>query len=276
MCRVLGVSVSGYYEWAQRPESNRSKQSREIKEKIKKIFKTYKETYGSPRIAVELQKLGMQCSRPRTARLMHDLGLRAKAARKFKGTTDSSHNHPVAPNLLGQEFHADAPNKVWSSDITYIRTGIGWLYLTVILDLFNREIVGYSFSRYLTAKTTVIPALDMAVINRTPGKELIVHSDRGVQYACKDFRDKLETHEMIQSMSGTGNCYDNAITETFFKSLKVEWIYGRTFRNHQEARQSIFEYIEIFYNRKRRHSALEYLSPVDFLNLFQQTKRLAS
>lgn len=225
MCRVLRVSASGYYGWAQRPESQRSKKTQELKEAIKAIHDEYYEAYGSPRIADELRKRGLQCSRSRVARLMRSMGLRAKAARKFKVTTDSNHNEPIAPNLLGQEFSVDTPFEVWSSDITYLRTASGWQYLTVILELFNREIIGYSLSSQLTTETTVNAALDMAVFQRQPPRGVILHSDRGVQYASKSFREKLEKHGMIQSMSGKGNCYDNAVTETFFKTLKTEWTY---------------------------------------------------
>jgi putative transposase len=276
MCRVLGVSVSSYYAWTQRPESNRKQEKLKIMTAIKEIHKKSYETYGSPRIANALKKKGFQCSRPRTARLMRELGIRAKCARKFKVTTDSNHNEPIAQNLLGQEFSVEMPFEAWTSDITYIRTATGWQYLTVIMELFNREIIGYSLSNSLKTEMTVNPALDMAVRHRQPPSGVIFHSDRGVQYASKSFRKKLADYHMIQSMSGTGNCYDNAVTETFFKTLKTEWIYGRKFRNREELRQSLFEYIQIFYNRKRAHSALGYLAPAEYLRNYYQPKALAS
>ena len=275
-CRVLDVSVSSYCAWIQRSESSRKQENLKLMDEIKSIHEASHHTYGSPRIANALQKKGFRCSRPRTARLMRFMGIRARTARKFKVTTDSNHQEPIAPNLLGQEFRVDAPYEVWTSDITYLRTDSGWQYLTVIMELFNREIIGYSLSNRLTTETTVTPALDMAVLHRQPPGGVILHSDRGVQYASKGFRKKLKSHKMIQSMSGKGNCYDNAVTETFFKTLKTEWIYGKQLPNKQELRQSLFAYIEIFYNRKRTHSALGYLSPAEFLKLHYQPKVLAS
>jgi putative transposase len=268
MCRVLQVSVSGYYGWTQRPESNRSKQNREIRAAIKKIHKENHEVYGSPRIANSLKDEGYRCSRPRTARLMRFMNIRAKTVKKFKVTTDSNHNEPVAPNLLDQNFSAAIPNEVWTSDITYVRTGSGWQYLTIILDLFNREIIGRSISSTLSTQTTVSAALEMAVMHRQPS--------RGVQYASKAFREKLDNYGMIQSMSGKGNCYDNAVTESFFKTLKTEWVYGRWFRNQEDTRHSLFEYIELFYNRKRKHSTLGYRSPIAFLQQYQKSIGMAS
>ena len=273
---MLQVSVSGYYGWIQRPESKRSKQNRELKDAIKQIHDDSYKIYGSPRITASLLKKGYQCSRNRIARLMRVLGIRSKVAKKFKVTTDSNHNFLIAENLLDQNFSADAPNKVWTSDITYLRSGCGWQYLTVMLDLFNREIVGYSFSSRLTAETTVNPALEMALLHRKLAPGLIVHSDRGSQYASETFRNKLQKYGFIQSMSGKGNCYDNAVTETFFKTLKTEWVYGNYFRNHEEARQSLFEYIEVFYNRERKHSTLGYKSPVEYLQYHQQIRTMAS
>jgi putative transposase len=200
----------------------------------------------------------------------------AKCARKFKVTTDSNHDEPIEPNLLGQEFSVETPFDVWTSDITYIRTATGRQYLIVIMELFNREIIGYSLSNNLKTETTVNPALDMAVRHRQSPEGVIFHSDRGVQYASKSFRKKLADYHMIQSMSRKGNCYDNAVTETFFKTLKNEWIYGRKFRNQEDLRQSLFEYIQIFYNRKRTHSALVYLAPAEYLRNYSQSRALAS
>ena len=276
MCRVLQVSVSGYYGWTQRRESKRSKENRKLMAVIKEIHQEHHETYGSPRIARILQARGYPCSRSRTARLMRVLGIRARTARKFKVTTDSRHKEPIAPNLLGQDFSVEAPNEVWSSDITYLRTDSGWHYLTVVLDLFNREIIGYSLSSRLTADSTVMVALDRAFLHRQPPPGVILHSDRGVQYACKAFRKRLKRYQMVQSMSGKGNCYDNAVTETVFKTLKTEWMYGKRYRNQQELRQALFDYIEVFYNRKRLHSTLGYTTPAAFMQQYQQAISMAS
>ncbi len=274
MCRVLDVSVSGYYQWTQRPESNRSQETRKVKEAIRTIHKDNREIYGSPRIAVCLQEQGYRCSRQRTARLMRSMELRSKVAKKFRVTTNSNHKEPIAHNLLDQVFVGDFINDAWTSDLTYVWTGAGWLYLTVIMDLFNREIIGYSFSTRMTTEMTVNPALDMALMNRRPAPGVVIHSDQGIQYASQSFRSKLAKHGMIQSMSGKGNCYDNAVTESFFKTLKTELVYTEHYRTREEARHSLFEYIEVFYNRQRKHSYLGYKSPVDFLQ--QQTMAMAS
>ena len=191
-------------------------------------------------------------------------GIYAKTKRKFKVTTQSKHTHPVSPNLLNQDFHSDQPNKIWVSDITYIWTMAGWLYLTVILDLFNRQVVGWSISRRLTANTTTIPALVDAFQRHHPAKGLIFHSDLGVQYACYEFRKKLSEYKMIQSMSSKGNCYDNAVVESFFRTLKTELVYFEKYVTREQAKLSIFEYIEVFYNRQRLHSALGYQIPAEF------------
>ena len=270
MCRVLHVSVSGYYGWTQRRESRRSTGNRKLVEEIKAIHQEHHETYGNPRIVEVLRHRGYRCSRPRIARLMRVLGIRARTARKFKVTTDANHHEPIAADLLGQDFCVEAPNEVWSSDITYLRTDSGWHYLTVILDLFNREIIGYSLSGRLTADSTVMVALGRAFLHRQPPPGVILHSDRGMQYACKAFRKRLSKYQMVQSMSGKGNCYDNAVTETVFKTLKTEWMYGKRYRNQQELRQALFDYIEVFYNQKRLHSTLGYTTPVAFMQQYQQ------
>jgi transposase InsO family protein len=234
-------------------------------DEIREIHESCHQSYGNPRIAIALQQKGLACSRPRAARLMQRMGIRAKTARKFKVTTDSNHREPIAPNLLEQKFTVEAPNKIWTSDITYVMTKRGWQYLTIILELFSREIIGYSLSNRLSAKSTVVAALDMAVKHRRPPKGVILHSDRGIQYVSKAFRKRLKKYRMTQSMSGKGNCYDNAVTETVFKTLKTEWIYGTSYADQHELRLSMFEYIELFYNRKRLHSALGYLAPAAFM-----------
>ncbi len=244
---------------------------------IKEIHYESHGTYGSPRITRDLEKINIQCSRQRVARLMRVMGIRAKCARKFKVTTDSNHKEPIAPNLLGQKTSLPICRSRSGQVIspTCGRSG-GWQYLTVIMELFNREIIGYSLSRSLLTEPTVNAALDMAVRHRQPPKGVIMHSDRGVQYASKSFRAKLSKYDMIQSMSGKGNCYDNAVTESFFKTMKSDWIYGKRFRNKADLQRSLFEYIQIFYNRKRSHSFLGYVSPAEYLRNYYQPKSLAS
>jgi putative transposase len=270
MCRVLKVSKSGYYAWRARPESTRSLENKAITAKIQKVFSDSKDTYGSPRIARELIKSGIKVSRPRVARLMRKAHLRSKMARKFVATTDSKHGYTISENLLDRKFEPGRINRAWVSDITYIHTARGWLYLTVIIDLGDRKVIGWSLSRSMHAVVTVVAAYRMALINRGICKGLIFHSDRGVQYACKEFRTELGKGDMvIQSMSRKGNCWDNAVAESFFKSLKTEWLYGKTFKTREQAEMEIFRYIEIWYNRKRLHSSLGHLSPEQYLREMQ-------
>jgi len=264
MCQVLKVSRSGYYDWFDRSKSQRSIENNVLLKEIKEIHKNSHQTYGSPRIADELKDRGFACSRPRTARLMRMNGIQAKTKKKFKITTNSDHSYPIAPNLLKQDFWTDAANRIWMSDITYIRTWQGWLYLTIILDMFTRKVVGWSMSDRLTVNTTTIPAFIQAVKQYHPLPGLIFHSDRGVQYASDDFRHLLKTFDVIQSMSGKGNCYDNTVAESFFHTLKTELVYHESYRTRTEAKTSIFEYIEVFYNRFRKHSALGYKSPEQY------------
>ena len=263
MCRVIGASRSGYYRWKRQPQSKRQKENEKILMEIRESHKNSNRTYGSPRITEDLQAQGTKCSKNRVARLMKVHGIVAKTVKKFKATTDSKHNLPVAENLLKQNFAAAKPNTVWVSDITYVWTSEGWLYLAVILDLYSRQIVGWSMSERLTSDF-VIKALYQAIGRRKPSTGCIFHSDRGVQYASIDFRAVLEGNGFIQSMSRKGNCYDNAVAESFFHTLKTEHVYDYRYETRSEATQSIFEYIEMFYNRCRRHSALGYRSPVSF------------
>ena len=264
MCQTLKVSRGGYYAWLNRPVSQHTVINKEILDRIKKIHTESKCLYGSPRVTDTLREEGFQVSRPRVARLMREHGIRAKTVRKFKVTTQSDHHFPISPNLLCQDFKSEAFGKVWTSDITYIKTTEGWLYLTVILDLYNRQVVGWSMSSGLTAPQTVIPALEMAFNRYRPLPDLIFHSDRGVQYACEEFRAKLSEYQFIQSMSSIGNCYDNAVSESVFSTLKKEHVYHCLYKTRFDAKQSIFNYIEVFYNRIRKHSTLGYLSPVQF------------
>ena len=267
MCRVLAVSRSGFYRWSQRGESQRTAESRVLLSHIRRIYDSTRGRYGSPRITAELQDQGYTCSRPRVARLMRRNGIQARTRRRFRVTTDAKHSYPMAPNLLKQGFGADAPNRVWVSDLTYIPTWEGWLYLTVVMDLYHRKIVGWSMSDRMQAGDTTIPAFRMAVKGCQPLPELVFHSDRGAQYACDQFVSLLNQSQVIQSMSGSGNCYDNAVVESFFHTLKTELVYHETYRTRQEARRSLFAYMEGFYNRSRKHSTLGYRSPVEYENL---------
>lgn len=264
MCRLLDVSRSGYYAWIDRPESRRSVENRELLSVIKQVHQDSREIYGSPKITEVLSDYGLRASRPRVARLMAQNGIRSKTKRKYRVTTHSEHDLPVSPNLLEQDFYVSAPGLIWVSDITYIRTQAGWLYLTIILDLFHRKVVGWSMSPTMTAEQTTLAALKQAYERNRPSAGLIFHSDRGIQYACRDFRQLLARYAMIQSMSGKGNCWDNAVAESFFKTLKTELVYHERYRSRQQARSSIFEYVEVFYNRIRKHSYLGYLSPEQY------------
>jgi len=264
MCRVLEVSRSGFYAWLGRQESGRAREDRRLSALIRGIFEESRRTYGAPRVHRALGKRGVRCGLKRVARLMKAGDMRPKTTRKFRvKTTDSKHNHPIAPDLLGQDFTADGPNQAWVSDITYIPTDEGWLYLASTMDLFSRRIVGWSMSSSLEA-TLVVDALRMAVEGRNPRPGLIHHSDRGSQYASSAFRQLLDAHGIRCSMSRTGNCYDNAAKESFFHTLKTELIHHEHYRTRAEARASVFEYIEAFYNRQRLHSTLDYCSPVEF------------
>lgn len=265
MCKTFEVSTSGYHKYLQNKMSQRRRENMLIEEKIKEIYQKSRRRYGSPRIHEEIRAMGMRVNRKRIARLMRINSIAAVARRKYKVTTNSGHNNPVSENLLNQKFEVKEPNKIWVSDITYIRTKEGWLYLAVILDLCSRKIVGWSMSENMS-RILVIRAIRHAIINRNPEEGLIFHSDRGSQYASEDVRTLLEKNKFKQSMSGKGNCYDNAVAESFFHTLKTEMVYQTIFETRQEAMNDIFEYIEIFYNRQRRHSSLKYFSPVDFEN----------
>lgn len=266
LCKALDVTRSGYYAWLGRGKSSRQCTNEELSERIAEIHKTSRCTYGCPRIQAELKSQGHRVSRRRVARLMRQQGIRVRRRKRWvPRTTDSHHKLPVAPNLLDREFERTAPNQAWVGDITYVRTDEGWLYLATLLDLYSRKVVGWSMSDKID-RQLVLRALEMATINRRPGVGLIHHTDRGSQYASGDYRQALEQNGMLASMSRKGNCWDNAVAESFFSTLKTEL--SGPYKSHAEARRAIFEYIEVFYNRKRRHSSIGYLTPSEFEDRF--------
>ena len=270
MCQVLQVTRGGYYAWAksqgQEPGPRRRRRA-ELAERIKAVHRQSRGTYGSPRIYQELKAQGEAVCENTVAKLMRDNGVRSVVRRRFRArTTDSRHAHAVADNLLERDFSAPSPNGKWAADITYVPTAEGWLYLAAVIDLCSRRVVGWAMEDHLRAELC-LEALDMALKRRRPGEGLIHHSDRGVQYACGDYRGLLAEHGIACSMSGKGDCYDNAVMESFFKTLKVELVYqqqGQAYRTREEAKRSIFEYVEVFYNRRRRHSGIGYISPEEF------------
>ena len=274
MCKVFKVSKSGFYDRCHYLASKRDNENRALLFEIKRIHLQSKASYGSPRITTELKVSGFNVSRPRVARLMKQNGIRSVHAKKFVVTTNSKHSYPVVENKLDRNFYAEQAGKKWVSDITYIRTAKGWLYLTIVLDLFDRKVIGWSQSSDMTAENTIIKAWRMAVKNRPPSGQLTFHSDRGIQYACSDFVKLLESYECVErSMSRKGNCWDNAVAESFFKTIKVELIYRQRFNTREGAALSIFEWIETWYNRNRRHSALGNLTIQEFEN--KQFKNVA-
>jgi len=283
MCEVLEVSEGGYYHWRKRPKSNRAIKDEDLKHKVQVFHWASRATYGAPRIYKDLKATGEKVSRKRVARLMKQQNLRGKCKPRFKVTTKTNPKRTLAANLLEQNFRADAPNQKWVSDITYIVTKEGWLYLAVVLDLYSRKVVGWAMSSRMTDDLT-LKALKMALQRRRTHIQadlsgLIFHSDKGSQYASSAFRLELERNYITQSMSGKGNCFDNAVSESFFATLKTEEVKprGRSgYNTRQEAVTAIFAYMESFYNRTRRHSTLGYLSPLDFENLNQHNARQAA
>ena len=266
LCQHLEVSPSGYYAWQKRRDrpGPRALQDRALAQEIDQIHTRSRQTYGSPRVVQELRQKGQRHGRNRIARLMKQQGLCGRQKRRYRvQTTDSNHDHPIAPNLLAQAPKATAPNELWVADLTYIETQEGWLYLAAIMDLYSRKIVGWAMSERIDT-VLVLKALAMALLHRSPPANLLFHSDRGVQYASGDYRQALRQAGLIASMSRSGNCYDNASMESFWSTLKLELVYRRCFQNRSQASTQIFDYIETFYNRQRTHSALGYLSPVDF------------
>ena len=258
MCKVLKVRGSSYYNWLTRNPCKRINETQELSDHIKAIYELSKRTYDSPRITINLQEEGFNVSRQRVARLMKKLGLKSIIRKKWVITTDSRHNYPVVENKLNRNFNVTRPGQVWVSDITYIKTLQGWLYLTVIIDLYDRKVIGWSFSRSLKAAYTTIPAWKMAVRNRFITGRLIFHSDRGVQYACNEFKNLISSYKFVErSMSRKGDCWDNAVAESFFKTLKVEHIYHYSYKTFKEAELSVFEYIETWYNVNRIHTTIK-------------------
>jgi transposase InsO family protein len=263
LCQVLEVSTSGFYAWLRRPESPRRRANRRLLVEIQAVHHRSRQTYGSPRVHADLNAQGHACGKHRVAQLMRTHGIVSRHKRQFKATTNSRHTYPVAENLLQRQFTVTAPNRWWVSDITYIPTQEGWLYLAVTLDLYHRKVIGWAMDRWMTQQL-VIDAFTMALKNGRPGHGLSHHSDQGVQYACHGFQALLKTSGIQCSMSRKGNCWDNAVAESFFHTLKVELIHARSYHTRQEARADIFAYIEVFYNRQRRHSVLGYLTPAEF------------
>ena len=262
-CTLLGISRSGYYAWKKRVPSQREQINQALIDHIRRIHKMSRKAYGSPRVYAQLKKQGYACNQKTVARLMRQDGLKGQRKYRKMITTNSKHRFPVAPNVLKREFQADKPNQKWVADITYIPTEEGWLYLAAILDLFSRKIVGWEMSSQIDARL-VENALRMALYQRQPGKGLLHHSDRGVQYASHQIRNILASNQVQVSMSARGNCYDNAVMESFFGTLKNEWVHHQKYKNRSQARTDIFSYIEGFYNPVRLHSTLGYLSPVEF------------
>ncbi len=265
LCRILDVSATGFYAWCRRGPSLRAQEDAALKVKIRAVHAASDKRYGSPRIHAELKADDHRVGRKRVARLMREEGLEGQRKRRFRVTTDSRHSLPVAANALNRDFSVSAPNKVWVTDITYIWTREGWMYLAAILDLFSRRVVGWSMDSYID-RTLALDALVMALKTRRPEPGLVHHSDRGVQYACTAYQGQLRELGIICSMSRKGDCWDNAVAESFFSTIKAELIHRTDYVSRSQARASVFEYIEAFYNPRRRHSALGYLSPVEHEN----------
>lgn len=267
MCRLLGVSESGFYASRSRPVSRRAQQNEKLKARIVSLHEASDGVYGSPRIFKDLLEEGFEVGRHRIARIMKKAGIVGVTRRKRQSLTKRDERRAAAPNVLEQDFEATAPNQKWAADITYVRTHEGFVYLAVVLDLFSRRVVGWAMSTSLDT-TIVLRALAMALLNRTPSKNLVHHSDRGCQYTSKAFSTALQDAGITCSMSGVGNCYDNAVVESFFASLKTERLYRRTLGTQKQARIEVFDYIERFYNRRRRHSANGQISPVNYEEQF--------
>lgn len=262
LCKVLRVSRAGFYAWRNRPVARRRQQDAELAEVVASIHQASRRTYGSPRVHAELSAQGVRVGRKRVARLMRHQGLVARTRRRFRTSPAEGSSAPPAANVLERAFVRKGPNEAWVGDITYLWTSEGWLYLAVLLDLYSRRVVGWAMSDRVD-RLLALSALEMAISNRSP-KALLHHTDRGSQYTSTDYRQALERHGLTCSMSRVGNCWDNAVAESFFATLKTELLPERPFPTRQAAKQAVFEYIEVFYNRQRRHSALGYLTPAGF------------
>jgi transposase InsO family protein len=270
MCKVLKVSRSAYYNWCNGKSSKRAESNSAMIKEIRIVYNNSKGTYGSPRIAKELNSQGISTSKKRVAKLMKKEGIQSKIRKKYKITTDSSHKYPVVENKLDRNFIAEELGAKWVSDITYIHTNEGWLYLTAILDLADRKVIGWALSDNLKTSNTIIPAWNMAIKTRPIHQDLLFHSDRGIQYACEEFTNHLDANKYVtRSMSRKGNCWDNAVAESFFKTLKVECVYHIKFATREQAELAVFEYIETWYNRNRRHSAINGLTILEFEQLMK-------
>jgi putative transposase len=263
MAKLFGLNRNGYYRWKNKKPTKREKENEKLKEEISKIQEEIHYCYGVPRLTKSLNKRGYHVNHKRIARIIRNNGLNYRKKKKFKITTDSSHNLEYSDNLLNQDFRVSQIDKVWASDITYLWTHEGWLYLCIIIDLCSKKIIGWSVSTRIDTEL-LLKAFWMAWYSRNPKKELIFHSDRGIQYCSNKFRNVLLSLKIIQSMSRKGNCWDNACSESFFKTFKTEWFYDILFKSRKEAKEKIFEYIEVFYNRKRLHSSLNYDTPVEY------------
>ena len=275
MCRVLRVTRSGYYAWREREPSQRARDDQRLRIEVRAIHRKAQGRYGSPRVHAELQARGERVSRKRVARLMRLEELRGKKRRRFRSTTNSEHAYPAAPNVLERTFAVEeisGPDQVWVTDITYVPTGEGWLYLAIVLDLASRLVVGWSMGETLESQLAV-DAFEAAVDRRQPGPGLLHHSDRGVQYASNEYRELLASKGVVASMSRKGNCWDNAVAESFFGTLEIELIEGADWHTRAEARSAIFQFVEVWYNRQRRHSSLGYLTPAEFDERLWEARR---
>jgi len=275
MCRILQVSTSGFYDWSGRAPSPQQQRRETIAQAAARSHFESHRIYGYRKVWEDLTEQKIACCPETVRRVLRELGLFSRTKRKFVATTDSNHSQPVADNLLARDFTATAPNQKWLTDITYIPTQKGWLYLAAVLDVFSRRIVGWSMSERIDTKL-VKSALQQATAQRSPAPGLLHHSDRGVQYASEAYQQSLADLEMIGSMSRKGDCWDNAMMESFFGSLKTEWIYGKNYQTPEEAKQDVFQYIELFYNRQRRHASLGYISPAEFERRYEVNQEQAA
>lgn len=275
MCQTLKISRSAFYNWLKRPLSRSKEEDLKLIIHIKEIFDESNSTYGHRRIKNELKKKGIRASKNRIRRLMQENGLFSVLKSKFKATTNSNHKYPVAPNLLKKDFSAERKNQKWVGDITYVATGEGWLYLAAVEDLYHRKIVGWALDSRMTKQLT-LNAINQALIHERPESGLIFHSDRGSQYAAYDYQDKLRAHGIRQSMSAKGDCYDNACMESFFATLKKDLVHRRRFKTREEAKIAIINYIETWYNSRRSHSSLDYMSPMEYEKHHRQEQSLAA